>query len=152
MSLFEKEFNELIVSTFHLILKEEMRFVTSLTNYDLSAREIHLIENVGKSRGKIRISDVAEALQITLASITVMVNKLEKQGYLIKKKDELDARQVRLDLTEKGIEIDNKHSEFHGNMVKKIIGNLSDNDRDMLAGAVKKLNEFFQNDFRACSH
>lgn len=146
MNLFEKEFNELIVDTFHLILKEEMKFIKSLTNYDITSREIHLIENVGKNDGKMTISDVAEALQITLASITVMANKLEGQDYLIKKKSESDARQVCLSLTEKGREIDKRHYEFHRNMVKEIIGGLTDFEKDVLTGAIKKLNEFFQND------
>lgn len=146
MNLFEKEFNELIVDTFHLILKEEMKFIKSLTNYDVSAREIHLIENVGKQDGRIIISDLADALQITLASITVMVNKLETQGYLLKKKDESDARLVRLSLTEKGRETDKRHSDFHSNMVKKIMAGLTDFEKDILAGAVKKLNGFFKND------
>lgn len=146
MNLFEKEFNELIVGTFHLILKEEMRFVKSLTNYNVTAREIHLIENIGKNDGKAIISDVADALQITLASVTVMVAKLESQGYLIKNKDSSDARLVRLSLTEKGKEIDDKHTEFHGNMVKKIIAGLTDVEKNNLMIAVKKLNDFFQID------
>lgn len=143
MDMLEKEFNNLIVETFHLILKEEMIFVKSLTNYDVSAREIHIIESIRNRNENATISDIAEAMQITLPSVTVMVNKLETQGYVIKKKDELDARTIRLSLTIKGEEIDDRHTDFHRTMVKEIFGDLTSFEKDILAGAVKRLKDFF---------
>lgn len=143
MNMLEKEFNNLIVETFHLILKEEMIFVKSLTNYDVSAREIHIIESIRNRNENATISDIAEAMQITLPSVTVMVNKLETQGYVIKKKDELDARTIRLSLTIKGEEIDDRHTDFHRTMVKEIFGDLTSFEKDILAGAVKRLKDFF---------
>ena len=141
---FEKEFNELIVETFHLVLKEEMKFIKSLTNSDLSSREVHVIEYVGKNNGKVTITDIAEAMQITLASITVMVNKLEEKGLLVKKKDEKDGRSVLISITAEGKKIDKCHSEFHSKTVKKIAGGLTDFEKEVLAGGVKKLNGFFK--------
>ncbi len=148
MKEFEKEFNELIVETFHLILKEEMKFIKSLSDSDLSSREIHLIEGVGQNEGIMTISSTAELLEITLASVTVMVNKLESQGYINKQKDKIDGRSVRLSLTEKGREIDKLHLNFHNKMVNRIADKMTDFEKEVLKKGVQKLNAFFKTELQ----
>jgi len=140
---FENEFNEFLVDTFHNILKVELQFIKQIPDTDLSMREIHLIEIAGKTHGPTTISEIAKKFQITLASVTVMVNKLVVSGYLIKKKSEEDARNTFVELTAKGKEIDKKHFEFHTNMVKKVSSHLSDFERQVLYSGVQGLNRLF---------
>lgn len=64
---FEKEFNLLIVETFHNILKTELKMVNEITNSGLSMREVHLLEVVA-SGPKITISEISRAFEITMAS------------------------------------------------------------------------------------
>lgn len=144
--LFEKEFNELIVETFHLILKEEMKFIQSLSNSELSSREIHLLQTVGQNDGNTTITDISESLKITLASVTIMVNKLESQNYLTKQKAAFDGRSVLLSLTETGKKIDKCHYDFHNILVDKISSKMTDFEKEILLSGVKKLNNLFKTD------
>ena len=136
----------MIVETFHLLLKEEMQFVKSLAGYDLSSREIHLLQHVGQLGGKATISDIAAALHITLASVTVMTNRLESENYLVKQRGSSDGREVHLSLTDKGKQIDKLHTEWHLSLVGRITKDMSAFEKEILLGGVKKLNNIFRKD------
>lgn len=143
---FKKEFNELLVDTFHLILQTELQMIKKYEYNSLSMREIHLLEIVGKATGGITISDIAKTFQITLASVTVMVQKLEKQGLLEKNKHNTDKRSVLLVLTDEGKKIDKMHYTFHKEMVTSIIKGFTDFERHVLYECVKRLNVFFKDE------
>ena len=49
--------------------------------------------------------EIAKKLGITPPSMTVMIKKLEGEGYIVKKQDEKDQRMTRIFITEKGKEI-----------------------------------------------
>ena len=46
--------------------------------------------------------ELAKRLNVTAPSITSMIQKMEKSGYIVRNVDEKDQRMMRLDLTEKG--------------------------------------------------
>lgn len=143
---FEKEFNLLIVETFHNILKTELRMINEITNSGLSMREVHLLEVVA-SGPKITISEISRAFEITMASVTVMVNKLVRKGFLKKTKSADDARTVFLALTKAGSKINRQHEKFHEKMVAKVSKDLNRDEKQVLAGGVRALNEMFKREF-----
>lgn len=146
-SKFEKEFNLLIVDTFHNILKTELKMINNITNSGLSMREVHLLEIVAQDEENATISKIAKSFEITLASVTVMVNKLVKGGFLIKNKGGKDGRNINLKLTKKGRDINEQHENFHKNMISKISKNLSDDEKKLLAQGVEALNQMFKSEF-----
>lgn len=148
MNNFEKEFNMLIVNTFHNILKTELKMINKITKSGLSMREVHLLEIVAEDKkNSVTISKIAKSFGITLASVTVMVNKLCKNGYLTKKKSETDARSIFLTITKKGLDINKEHENFHKGMISKISKNLSEEQKKILANSVSVLNEMFKSEF-----
>lgn len=145
---FEKEFNLLIVDTFHNILKVELKMINSITKSGLSMREVHLLEIVANDKENCTTaSKIAKSFGITLASVTVMVNKLAESGFLTKNKSETDARHIFLQLTQKGKKINEEHENFHKNMISKISKNLSNKEKKFLAKGVSSLNEMFKSEF-----
>jgi len=145
---FEKEFNSLIVDTFHNILKTELKMINRITKSGLSMREVHLLEMIANDdKNCTTISTIAKSFDITLASVTVMVNKLEQSGFLVKNKSETDGRRIILQLTEKGKTINEEHENFHKNMISKISKNLSKKEKSFLAKGVSTLNEMFKKEF-----
>ena len=138
-----EEINELLASTFHLILKTELKMIKECEKNDLSMREIHLLEIVGKAENGISISQIAKIFQITMASVTVMVKKMESQQLLEKQKGSPDGRSVLLRLTDKGRVIDEYHYQFHQKMVTEITASLTDFEKQILFESIKKLNGFF---------
>ena len=51
---------------------------------------------------KILMHEVAQEMKVTIAAISLCVGKLEKSGYLKRKRDESDHRQVQVIITAKG--------------------------------------------------
>ncbi|NCB48059.1 MAG: MarR family transcriptional regulator [Clostridia bacterium] len=145
---FEKEFNLLIVDTFHNILKVELKMINSITKSGLSMREVHLLEIVANDKENCTtVSIISKSFGITLASVTVMVNKLVQGGFLIKNKSKTDARHTYLQLTKKGKKINEQHENFHKNMIAKISKNLKNEEKKFLAKGVSTLNEMFKSEF-----
>jgi len=145
---FEKEFNLLIVDTFHNILKVELKMINSITKSGLSMREVHLLEIVAKDKeNRTTASIISKSFGITLASVTVMVNKLVENGFLIKNKSKIDGRHIYLQLTQKGKKINEEHENFHKKMISKISRNLKEEEKITLAKGVKTLNEMFKSEF-----
>jgi len=143
-SIYE-QMNTVLIDTFRIILKMEEQLVKSNGNMNLSISELHLIEAVGINNQIGRtISELAEALDIALSSVTVAVNKLEKKGYVEKRRGEKDARTVFVTLTSRGQKVEHLHSAFHKKMVRSITEDLSDHDQTAMLEGLIKLNDFFK--------
>ncbi len=141
---FCESFNYLIVETFRSISKVEEYTLKKAGNIDLSINELHLIEAAAKNKERgSTISEIAQALNITLASVTVAINKLEKKGYVQKIKGQNDGREVYVILTKTGTRINRLHKFFHIQMVREVSEGLTDSEKEALIKGVEKINEFF---------
>ena len=133
MDAFAIALNEVLVDTYHNILRVEEKALKKSGRIHLSIKEMHLIEAV-----------IADAMNITRPTATVAINKLEKRGYLEKKAGNEDGRTVRVTLTRSGKRIDHFHRLYHYNMVTKIAEGLTDTEKDSLFQGIRKLNEFLK--------
>ncbi|MEL7608722.1 MAG: MarR family winged helix-turn-helix transcriptional regulator [Bacillota bacterium] len=150
MDEFSKHLNELFVDTFRSILKVEEEMLRGSTAMDLTINEMHLIESVGKCKEDGRtISSIAEDIGITLPSVTVAINKLQKKGYVEKIRGEADSRTVFVKLTKNGKRIDAAHRYFHENMVRNVVTQMNEEEKKALFKGVVKLNDFFKNRIRS---
>lgn len=81
---------------------------------------------VGKQK-KITIRDLLSILQITKQSLSRVLNQLVKEKYIILSTGE-DKRTKNLCLTDKGIELEKKLSNFQIDKIKKVIKNADEVD------------------------
>lgn len=145
MDAFAIALNEVLVDTYHNVLRVEEEALKKSGRIHLSIKEMHLIEAVGKGGEQGRtVSEIADAMNITRPTATVAINKLEKRGYLEKQPGNEDGRTVRVTLTRIGKRIDHFHRLYHYNMVTKIAENLTDAEKDSLFKGIRKLNEFLK--------
>ena len=145
MKPFEEQLNEVIVDTYRSILRVEENILKRSDQTDLSISEIHMLEAVGKGKGRRRtISELAEVLNITLPSVTVAINKLMKKGYVEKVRGEEDGRIVYVSLTRQGRRIDSAHRYFHESMVRSIIRDMTESEMQALYKGVMKLDAFLK--------
>ena len=91
-----------------------------------------------------RISRIAQAMEITLPTVTVAVKRLEKKGYVVKNKDENDGRVTRVALTARGRKMDAAHRYFHENMVRSITREMSEAEVEELVRILSKLNRYLE--------
>ncbi|WKY43101.1 winged helix DNA-binding protein [Eubacteriaceae bacterium ES2] len=144
MDLFSSQLNEILVETFNHILQYEEDLIKHSENIDLSIGEMHLLETVGKNNNNGKtISDLAQAQNVTLPSMTIAINKLVRKDYVVKEKSPHDGRVVLVRLTKKGIRIERIHQYFHRRMVDEVAKEMSAHEKEVLIHGMEKLNAFF---------
>lgn len=137
------QINEYLVNIFNRILIiEEMSLRTSQFN-DVSLKEMHTIEIIGK-RPQVTPSDIARELMVTLGTVTTSLNKLEKKGYIERTRSDLDRRVVYLSLTKKGKLLNRLHAKFHKSMVTHIIEDLDPAEIEVLTRGLGNLHQFLE--------
>lgn len=137
--------NEFLVDVFNYILRSEEKALTEIAGGQLSIKEIHVIEavcNAAKS-GNNTMSELAERLKVTTGTLTVSVNTLIKKGYLIRQKDDLDKRTVRILPCPKSEEVNAQHLQYHLQMVQAMTDRLDVNQISNITEALKILKNFF---------
>ncbi len=145
MDAFAAALNDLLVNTFHGILKLEEESLNRISAFRLSIAEMHLLEAIAKGGGGGRsITDIARELSITLPSVTAAVNKLARKGYLNKNRNDGDKRMVNVSLTDEGRRAEAAHRFFHRHMVVSVSRGLGDAEKAALLKGLENLDSFFK--------
>ena len=143
MDPFKAAINEMLVTTYRSIGAIEEEMLRDMSSGRLSISEMHMIEVIGRDRESGRnVTDIAAELNITMPSVTMAIKKLEKKGYVIKRRCGEDARRVFVSLTREGLRADTAHRYFHRKMVNALADKLSTDERNVLLHALRELNAF----------
>ena len=144
-SRYAKRLNEELTEAFYSVRKVEENSLFAAHGADVSMSESNLIEAVARGGdGGMTISRIADELSITLASVTVAVNKLVSKGFRVKEKGSGDGRMVYVRLTREGRKISAGRRYFHTNVVRYISLEFTDEELAVLIRALEKLNSFFR--------
>ncbi|MCB6366486.1 MarR family transcriptional regulator [Intestinibacillus massiliensis] len=142
MSVYE-QFNTFMVDIWGRINKIEERALAAGLEADISITEIHIIEKIGDLPCR-RMSDVARAIGITLATLTVACDKLETKGLIARSRDQKDKRVVNVSLTPRGMAAYEFHKRFHAEMMQAVLGDLTEEEAGVLGSSLQKLQNFFE--------
>lgn len=134
-----------MVEVFAGILKKENEFIVDKCGFDLSMTEIHTIAVIGKNR-LLMMSELAGQLQVTMGTLTVMMNNLVKKGFAERYKSEEDRRIVKVGLTERGRQICDIHELFHENLVDALLGDFDEKGQAVVSQALQNLQAFIGKD------
>lgn len=135
--------NELFVAVYSDITNIEETAIRQGMFQDLSIKEIHTIEAIGMYGSRI-MSELAQAMRVTMGTLTVTVDKLIQKGYLERQRSEKDRRIVNVLLTKRGKLAYRIHEKFHRDMVKKVIGQFNEEEETLLMSVLGKLYEFMK--------
>lgn len=106
----------------------------------LSTAQMHTIEIIGHEGDvPLRMKDLAKKMGVTTGTLTVMIDRLEKQGLLQRKPHETDRRSWLIALTEKGEELFAEHHQYHLRLTEEITATLSTEEKMQFAVVLKKL-------------
>ena len=140
-----QELNTLFVDTFDAIMRVEEQSLRHVGGGKLSIAEFHTLECIGEGEDNRRaVGEIAEALNVTVPTVTVCVNKLVKKGYVTKTRSEKDARVAIIELTREGRKMNRLHRYFHEQMLYAIGEEFSEEEMDYLLRCIRKLNAFFE--------
>lgn len=151
MDAYLRSLNEMLTRAYYSISKIEELMLRKLSNNSLSIREMRTLEIVGGYPGEgVTITDLALDLGIKPPSVTVMVKRLEKKGYITKDRSGEDGRRVHILLTRDGRRAETAHRYFHRKMVRAIVEDLSPSEREAIATGLVKMNAFLETGIKEC--
>ena len=122
---------------FYIVSKEIIRkYKPLLDKIDLTYTQyitmMYLWEN-----SETNVKDLGEKLFLDSGTLTPLLKKLEKKGYIIREHEENDARNLKISLTKTGKELENDAIKVHDNMCKYI--NISNEEYIVLKKVITKI-------------
>jgi len=138
---FKSEISLFLKTIYNNILAFEQKQLAK-TNTNLTINEVHIIDQIGLD-GEKKMTDVAEKMGITLATMTAAADRLEQKGCIVRERSKTDRRIVLLSLTRNGKVTFMMHERFHLRMVDKVVASMSDEEMAVLTKAIMRINDFF---------
>ena len=135
--------NALLVNLFNRVMDAESKAVITDEFRDISNNDMHIMEAIGVGDPK-NMSSIAAKLFVTVGTLTVNMNSLEKKGYIERRRSTEDKRVVLVTLTEKGRKAFFHHRDFHKAMIHAAVRGLEQEEMEALINCLTKLNTFFE--------
>ena len=136
-----EQVNTFLVDIFGQINKLEQRALATGLNDDVSITEMHIMEKIGEA-GSSRMTDIARALDVTLATLTVACDRMQKKDLIERTRAEKDRRVAMVSLTPKGQAAWQYPEKFHHDLIDAALADLSEEEQNALSRALEKLREF----------
>lgn len=145
MDVTDRRMNEMLTAAYRSIVKVEEQMVDSLSGGRLTLGEMHMLESVGRIPGRsATITEIAQDLEITLPSVTTMIKRLERKGYITKDRSSEDGRRVHVVLTNEGRRAEIAHRYVRRRIVRQLTAELSVAEREAILRGLEKMNEFIR--------
>ena len=96
-------------------------------------------------RKTISQKELAEQLNVTAPSITSLIQKMEKSGYISRRPDEQDQRVMRLSLTEKGESLVQSVKDVSDRMEQILLEGMSLEEKLLFRRLMLQVNENLDN-------
>ncbi|MCT4621606.1 MAG: MarR family transcriptional regulator [Marinisporobacter sp.] len=93
--------------------------------------------------GKLSMKEIGQLIGKDKSTITALVNKLLKLGYVEKERSQEDKRVTYIILTEKGKDVEGKFNDISKKVYLTAYKNFSKEERDILLKLLKKMNNNF---------
>lgn len=138
-----RSMNEMLVKLFNHVMDMEGEAVITEEYKDISNNDMHIIEAIGIEAPR-NMSEIAHRLHVTVSTLTINMNGLEKKGYICRERSQKDKRVVYVTLTDKGRKAFYHHRDFHKKMIKAIVKDLSEQEMEILYRCLENLNNFFE--------
>ena len=122
---------------FYIVSKEIIRkYKPLLDKIDLTYTQYITMMYLWE-RSETNVKDLGEKLFLDSGTLTPLLKKLEKNGYIIREHEENDARNLKISLTKTGKDLENAAIKVHDNMCKYI--NISNEEYIVLKKVITKI-------------
>ncbi|MGN0754274.1 MAG: MarR family winged helix-turn-helix transcriptional regulator [Aristaeellaceae bacterium] len=139
----ESMIDRVLVHLFNDLLRIEERTLQRKIG-DLSMREVHIIEAVCAAQAEDNTMTVLAAmLRITVGSLTVAIKTLERKGYVLRQRSELDRRRVHVLPLPPALEVERHHRAFHERMVEAVTTAVPPEELDVLIKSLHAIYDYF---------
>ncbi|HEY8888684.1 MAG TPA: MarR family transcriptional regulator [Clostridium sp.] len=112
--------------------------------YDLVPSYGNILTALYDNNGKLSMKEIGQLVGKDKSTITALVNKLLKLGYVQKEKCQKDRRITYIILTEKGKVIEDKVNDISKQVNLAAYKDFSEEEKDVLLKLLKKMNNNFE--------
>ncbi len=105
---------------------------------DLTASQLLLLRYVARE-GRALPSAIARAIELKQATITVLVNKLERRGLVSRQRDTRDRRRVWVRLTDAGHKVLEQSPDLLQSRFEQGFGRLDDWEQSLIITALERI-------------
>lgn len=93
----------------------------------------------------ISIGDLSRSMGLAFSTVTDLIDRMEKLGFVERRKDERDRRVIRIYPLEKGIDVLDQVVNHRVSFVEDVIdGHYTDEEKERLQSELKKLSELLR--------
>ncbi|ANE48946.1 hypothetical protein SY83_15100 [Paenibacillus swuensis] len=89
------------------------------------------------------VVDVSKKLRLSSGATTILLNQLETDGLIVRKRSELDRRSVRLFLTEEGEHVLRQINATREEYLTELLNTLTEHEQEVLIQLVRKISMQF---------
>lgn len=132
------QINQLIIDLWMATERSGPRY----EDFDLSTQQHALLDAVIKNP-RIGSRELAEALGVTKGAVSQQLAKLEHDGFIVRERDDRDARKQVLRLAERGRAYDASVRGYEAFLLERYTSRLSAVDVDEIVAALTKLRDVF---------
>lgn len=111
--------------------------------YDLIPSHGNILTALYENDGSLTMKEIAERIGKDKSTVTPLVNKLLKLGYIEKQKCDEDKRITYIHLTEKGREIESKYKAISKDVYETAYKGFSEEEKETFLALLKKMNNNF---------
>ncbi len=97
------------------------------------------LRNLEKTLGKVKVSDISDALGLPRPSVTKTVKVFEKLGFIEKETTSEDGRIVFIKITNEGRKLVDKYVDRYFNDLSEELSDITDEDADKMMEVIEKL-------------
>ena len=130
------------IANLTMVIEEKMMDPKQIA--DLTIGEMHVLETVDKYNGQ-PMTKIANALKVTVGSLTIGVNRLIAKDYLIRVRDEKDHRVVNLSVTPKAKKVLKLHDKFHEDILLGVLDGVTIRDATKVMAQFNRVLENYIN-------
>ena len=143
--MFEKEelenLSNLLTELYNKFSSWEESVIKS-SKYNLTIAETHAIEVLGQV-DEINMKQLAQKLGVSTPSVTAVIDRLEKKGFVVRVTPEKDRRMFLIKLTDKGLEVYNEHHKDHLKLAERIFSKIKKEDMKKFKEILNLIINFF---------
>lgn len=126
---------QLALQTLKRTIESESTYKTSI---GVTQPQMFLLYFLSREE-KCKLSQLAEKLEVKPSAITVMIDRLEKPGYVRRIQDTEDRRAIWVEITEAGQAILKQAIQERNEILGKYLSRLSQEEIVQLAGMLEKM-------------
>jgi DNA-binding MarR family transcriptional regulator len=116
-----------------------LRIYAILGEYSMTPSHWSILGASFNSKNGIKVTDISEAMGVTISMVTMLVNELSEQGFVKRLPHKTDGRAKLVVLTAKGKKFVNKLEVVINKEISKLLRGVSSNDIEAFESTLKMI-------------